>query len=98
MLLRKRRSLPEMITEQVSNDARRGLLTRGGVAYLLGKYVRQASESMPHLRTLRVTPHVMRHSCDVALRQAGTDVSVIRDYLDMPQSQPQAVILLQTSK
>ena len=28
-----------------------------------------------------VTPHVMRHSCTVALLQAGVDVSVIRDYL-----------------
>jgi len=26
-------------------------------------------------------PHVMRHSCAVALLQAGVDVSVIRDYL-----------------
>jgi site-specific recombinase XerD len=56
-------------------------LTRDGVAYLLGKYVRQASQSLPHLRTLRVTPHVMRHSCAVALLQAGIDVTVIRDYL-----------------
>jgi site-specific recombinase XerD len=56
-------------------------LTRDGVAYLLAKYVRKASEARPHLRTLRVTPHVMRHSCAVALLQAGVDISVIRDYL-----------------
>src|ERR1035437_1612197 len=67
--------------EPVFRNARGGLLTRDGVAYLLDKYVRRASESMPHLRTLRVTPHVMRHSCAVALLQAGVDVSVIRDYL-----------------
>ncbi len=67
--------------EPVFRNARGGLLTRDGVAYLLDKYVRRASESMPHLRTLRVTPHVMRHSCAVALLQAGIDVSVIRDYL-----------------
>lgn len=62
-------------------NARGVPLTRDGVAYLLDKYVRQASESLPHLRTLHVTPHVMRHSCAVALLQAGVDVSVIRDYL-----------------
>jgi site-specific recombinase XerD len=28
-----------------------------------------------------VTPHVLRHSCAVALLQAGNDLTVIRDYL-----------------
>ena len=36
---------------------------------------------VPALRKRRVTPHVMRHSCAVALLQAGIDVSMIRDYL-----------------
>jgi integrase/recombinase XerD len=65
----------------VFRNARGVPLTRDGVAYLLDKYVRRASESLPHLRTLHVTPHVMRHSCAVALLHAGVDVSVIRDYL-----------------
>jgi len=56
-------------------------LTRDGVAYLLDKYVRLAGQQSPALRKRRVTPHVMRHSCAVALLQAGVDVSVIRDYL-----------------
>jgi site-specific recombinase XerD len=56
-------------------------LTRDGVAYLLSKYVRRAAEQSLALRKRRVTPHVMRHSCAVALLQAGIDVSVIRDYL-----------------
>jgi site-specific recombinase XerD len=56
-------------------------LTRDGVAYLLRKYVRSAAHHAPSLRKRRVTPHVMRHSCAVALLQAGIDVSVIRDYL-----------------
>ena len=30
---------------------------------------------------IRLTPHVLRHSCAVALLQAGVDVTVIRDYL-----------------
>jgi integrase/recombinase XerD len=56
-------------------------LTRDGAAYLLQKYVRRAvkSNSAPRLR--RVTPHMLRHSCAVALLQAGVDVTVIRDYL-----------------
>jgi len=56
-------------------------LTRDGVAHLLGKYVRIAAQQTPALRKIRVTPHVMRHSCAVALLQAGVDVTVIRDYL-----------------
>ena len=62
-------------------NSRGAPLTRDGVAYLLGKYVRLAAQHAPVLRKRRVTPHVMRHSCAVALLQAGVDVSVIRDYL-----------------
>jgi site-specific recombinase XerD len=67
--------------DPVFRSARGVPLTRDGVAYLIRKYIRKASLSVPHLLTLRVTPHVMRHSCAVALLQAGVDVSVIRDYL-----------------
>lgn len=56
-------------------------LTRDGVAHLLSNYVRQAARDLPILLRRRVTPHVLRHSCAVALLQAGVDISVIRDYL-----------------
>jgi site-specific recombinase XerD len=56
-------------------------LTRDGVAYLLQKYVRLAAKSNPSPRLRRVTPHMLRHSCAVALLQAGVDITVIRDYL-----------------
>jgi site-specific recombinase XerD len=56
-------------------------LTRDGVAYLLGKYVRLAARGQSPQRLRHVTPHMLRHSCAVALLQAGVDVSVIRDYL-----------------
>ena len=56
-------------------------LTRDGVAYLLEKYVRLAAKSNPSPRLRRVTPHMLRHSCAVALLQAGVDITVIRDYL-----------------
>jgi len=58
-----------------------GQLTRDGVAYLLEKYARRASGRCAVLRRSRVSPHVLRHSCAVALLQAGVDVTVIRDYL-----------------
>ena len=56
-------------------------LTRDGVAYIVGKHVAAATRANAALRRKRVTPHVMRHSCAVALLQSGTDVTVIRDYL-----------------
>jgi len=71
----------ESENETVFRNSRGAPMSRDGVAYILQKYVRQASETLPHLRAIRVTPHVMRHSCAVALLQAGIDVSVIRDYL-----------------
>jgi site-specific recombinase XerD len=71
----------ESENETIFRNSRGGPMSRDGVAYILRKYARKASDALPHLRSIRVTPHVMRHSCAVALLQAGVDVSVIRDYL-----------------
>jgi site-specific recombinase XerD len=56
-------------------------LTRDGIAYILRKYVMEVARERPTLARMRITPHVVRHSCAVALLQSGTDVTVIRDYL-----------------
>lgn len=58
-----------------------GALTRDGVACLLRKYTTLAARETPTLRRRNITPHVLRHSCAVALLQAGNDPTVIRDYL-----------------
>jgi site-specific recombinase XerD len=63
----------------VNRQGRR--LTRDGIAYVLVKHATAAARSYPALRHKRITPHVLRHSCAVALLQSGTDVTVIRDYL-----------------
>ena len=62
-------------------NARGQPLSRDGVAYILDKYTELAAAELPRLGQVRVTPHVLRHSCAVALLQAGLDVTVIRDYL-----------------
>lgn len=67
--------------EPIFRNARGAPLSRDGVAYLIDKYVGRAAPRMSRLRTLRVTPHVFRHGCAVALLQAGVDLTVIRDYL-----------------
>lgn len=56
-------------------------LTRDGIAYILTKCVTAAAHDNPALLQKHITPHVLRHSCAVALLQSGTDVTVIRDYL-----------------
>jgi site-specific recombinase XerD len=57
-------------------------LTRDGIAYILNKHASAvATQDRPTLARKRITPHVLRHSCAVALLQSGTDVTVIRDYL-----------------
>lgn len=56
-------------------------LSRDGVAYLLAKYAARGATELPTLGRRPVTPHVLRHSCAVALLQAGIDITVIRDYL-----------------
>lgn len=66
---------------QVFVNARGRPLTRDGVAYIIDKYARLVAGELPRLDHVRVTPHVLRHSCAVALLQAGLDLTVIRDYL-----------------
>jgi site-specific recombinase XerD len=56
-------------------------MTRDGAAHIISKHVRRAAESSSLLRTKKVTPHILRHSCAVALLQSGIDLTVIRDYL-----------------
>lgn len=56
-------------------------MTRDGIAYVLAKHAAAAAQDKPALQRKRITPHVFRHSCAVALLQSGTDVTVIRDYL-----------------
>lgn len=67
--------------ETVFRSARGRPLSRDGVAHILDKYVRLAARDVPTLARRRVTPHVLRHSCAVALLQSGIDLTVIRDYL-----------------
>jgi site-specific recombinase XerD len=76
------RDRPDIATAaEVFRNAHGAPLPRDGVAYLITKYVRRAERTVPGLRRRRITPHALRHSCAVALLQAGVDLTVIRDYL-----------------
>lgn len=71
----------QRLIDQVFCNRSGKALTRDGVAYLLRKNATMAARTSPSLLRRRITPHVMRHSCAVALLQAGVDITVIRDYL-----------------
>ncbi|MHB8354578.1 MAG: tyrosine-type recombinase/integrase, partial [Burkholderiales bacterium] len=45
-------------------------LTRDGIAYILRQHVLAATPERPTLARRRITPHVLRHSCAVALLQS----------------------------
>jgi site-specific recombinase XerD len=55
-------------------------LTRHGVLRLIRKYSARAARAQSFPRR-PLHPHVLRHSCAVALLQAGVDITAIRDYL-----------------
>jgi integrase/recombinase XerD len=56
-------------------------LTRWGVGYLLRKYARAASVTIPAVAAKRIHPHVIRHTTAVHMLDAGADTSAIRDLL-----------------
>jgi len=68
-------------TDVLFPNARGGYFSPDGVEYLLAKYVRIAKQTCPSLKTKRVTPHVLRHTCAMELLQAGVDLSVIALWL-----------------
>ncbi len=55
-------------------------LTRSGIAYILNKYVQQASSQLSTFHE-SVSPHVLRHTKAMHLLQAGVNIIYIRDIL-----------------
>jgi len=81
LLRRLQAKAPTAAESQVFLNARGQPLTRDGVAYVLQRYYSIARQRNPSLPNLKVHPHMLRHGCAMALLQAGTDLTVIRDYL-----------------
>jgi integrase/recombinase XerD len=60
---------------------RGGPLSPDAVQSLVTKYAAAAVRLCPSLGGKHVTPHVLRHSCAMALREAGIDISTIALWL-----------------
>lgn len=56
-------------------------LSTDAVEWLVNKYAIAAALGCPSLAKKRVTPHVLRHSAAMFLREAGVDISVIALWL-----------------
>jgi site-specific recombinase XerD len=56
-------------------------LTRVGVNYILNKYVDMVKDKWPDIITIKVTPHVIRHSKATHLLSADVNLIYIRDLL-----------------
>jgi site-specific recombinase XerD len=62
--------------------SRRGhRLSTDAVEYLVSKYAMQAAEQCPSISAKNVTPHVLRHSCAMFMRENGVDISTIALWL-----------------
>src|SRR5215831_9480710 len=62
-------------------NARREAMTRSGFEYILEKYVNVARKDCPSLETKRVSPHVLRHSCALAILEATKDLRKVSLWL-----------------
>jgi len=60
---------------------RRGWLSTDAVERLVAKHARTAARACPSIAEKRITPHVLRHSTAMALREQGVDLSVIALWL-----------------
>ena len=62
-------------------NARREAMTRAGFEYVLEKHVRTASQRCSSLANKRVSPHVLRHSCALAVLEATKDLRKVSLWL-----------------
>lgn len=73
--------LPSNIYEHLFTNRQGGKLSRGGVSYILAKYIQQANAASENAISLSITPHCLRHSKAMHLLESGSNLIYIRDFL-----------------
>lgn len=76
LVLRGNPGTPELFV-----NARDGALTRSGIEYILRKHVKLAGSSCPSLRSKKVSPHTLRHTCAVNTLRATRDIRKVAMWL-----------------
>lgn len=72
---------PDRMEEPLFTNRQGSKLTRGGVSYILAKYVNMANADVPNALPATFTPHCMRHSKAMHMLEAGVNLIYIRDFL-----------------
>lgn len=73
--------LPENMQNPLFTNRQGSKLTRGGVSWILAKYVKQANSVTQNALPPSLTPHCLRHSKAMHLLEAGNNLIYIRDFL-----------------
>jgi integrase/recombinase XerD len=68
-------------------------MTRSGFERILAKHVATASERTPSLRTRRVSPHVLRHTCAMNTLRATRDIRKVSLWLGHASTQTTDIYL-----
>lgn len=77
----RRLDRPDRIDEPLFSNRQGSKLTRGGVSYILAKYVEKANSTTPNTLPSTLTPHCVRHSKAMHMLEAGINLIYIRDFL-----------------
>lgn len=67
--------------EPLLQNGRGARLTRHGARYILLKYLRRATRSMPTLARRGISPHTVRHTKGMHLLQSGVPLVMVKDFL-----------------
>ena len=74
-------NVPGLAAKPLFTNRQGKKLTRGGVSYILSKYVGKANETTSDALQARITPHCLRHSKAMHLLESGINLIYIRDFL-----------------